>query len=231
MDAAPSLDSKDMLSSDSSSSIKQSFEQQIEKELEIHLDSINSFKEKLLNFTNEAKTSLKRKNDNSNPVAVDLINQKEVAYAANNVDNEAKKKNKKKKKKKLLPTHNNMQDRMQQQQQQQHTTADVSSLKQLKLEQDQLEKQLIEQQKLQQMQIEQLQKQIDEFVEAETCVSAKNRLASNSQGMNEHELSQVLSDLSEALKTNSATGKFKHIITNNLKPKYAWKFLRLVKKS
>lgn len=36
-------DSK-ILSSDSSSSIKQSFEQQIEKELEIHLDSINSFK-------------------------------------------------------------------------------------------------------------------------------------------------------------------------------------------
>ena len=162
---------------------------------------------------------MKRKNDNSNivnfadnnsnPASVDMISQKEIGYVANNVNNEAKKKNKKKKKKKLLPTHNNLQDRMQQQQQQQHhTTADVSSLKQLKLEQDQLEKQLIEQQKLQQMQIEQLQKQIDEFVEAETCVSAKNRLASNSPGMNEHELSQVLSDLSEALKTNSAAGKF-----------------------
>ena len=41
---------KSLLSSDSNSSIKQSFEQQIEKELEIHLDSINSFKVRFYRF-------------------------------------------------------------------------------------------------------------------------------------------------------------------------------------
>lgn len=65
------LVNKYLLSSDSNSSIKQTFEQQIEKELEIHLDSINSFKEKLLNFTNEAKSvNLKRKSQQEQQLLV-----------------------------------------------------------------------------------------------------------------------------------------------------------------
>lgn len=69
------LVNKYLLSSDSNSSIKQTFEQQIEKELEIHLDSINSFKEKLLNFTNEAKSAnLKRKSQQEQQQLVRLLN-------------------------------------------------------------------------------------------------------------------------------------------------------------
>lgn len=117
-------------------------------------------------------------------------------------------KNKRKKKKKLL--------QLQQQQELQNgipvgsqtsnptNLTDTASLKQLKLEQDQLEKQLIEQQKFQQLQIEQLQKQIDEFVEAETNAAntkqqAKSALNSSGKSVSACDISAGLDNLSKAI--------------------------------
>ncbi len=205
--------------------MKQSFEQQIEKELEIHLDSINSFKEKLLNFTNEAKL-VKQRINNEKATTNGGVEAPAVTEPA---ESKRKEKNKKKKKKKLLLAAAAFQ-------QQENASAvaasgparDSGSLKQLKIEQDLLEKQLIEQQKLQQMQIEQLQRQIDEFVQAETkAANARQKIralgeaaacvgpvtmnvasvgGAGGKGGGEasgDDLSLVLNDLSEALIKNN----------------------------
>ena len=166
-------------------------------------------------------SNAKQPNDESTSTTTATATATATATTSNADSSKRKEKNKKKKKKKLLQLQQQLQQDQEhtqpQIQRQEQVEAEIeeigegsvnnaSSLKQLKLEQDQLEKQLIEQQKLQQMQIEQLQKQIDEFVEAETNASAKNKLASAMcpKSMNGNDLSLVLNDLSEALiKTNN----------------------------
>jgi len=210
--------------------MKQSFEQQIEKELEIHLDSINSFKEKLLNFTNEAKLVKQRinneKSTNGGVEATAVTNG--VVAVTEPAESKRKEKNKKKKKKKLLLAAAAFQQQEAASAVASGPARDSGSLKQLKIEQDLLEKQLIEQQKLQQMQIEQLQRQIDEFVQAETkaanarqkaralgeavaCVGPVTMNVASVSGAggkgggeaSGDDLSLVLNDLSEALIKNN----------------------------
>ncbi len=200
-------------------SMKQSFEQQIEKELEIHLDSINSFKEKLLNFTNEAKL-VKQKISNEKSVTTEPTNVADTEP----IESKRKEKNKKKKKKKLM-----LEAAAFQKQEgivdgggPVSSGTDSGSLKQLKLEQDLLERQLIEQQKLQQMQIEQLQRQIDEFVQAETKAAnarqkarALGEVVSSGDGSTVANIG-IISSGCGGKDTGTVSGKDLSVVLNNL---------------
>jgi hypothetical protein len=88
----------------SNQSTKHTFEEQIEKELEIHLDSINSFKERLLSFTNEAKSvNLKRKSQETSRVENSgSVGSGGGMEAQQQELSKRKEKNKKKRQKKLL---------------------------------------------------------------------------------------------------------------------------------